>query len=96
MAGLFALSVDPGIYQGNFTEDLFWGTFYHQHLGEQYGGFSVLRDLRIKTKVFSGLLRPNFEGNMSDLKGTEGIGYCGSVEEPFEVNSKFGKTALCL
>lgn len=97
MAGLFALSVDPAVYcqKNNLTEDLFWGTFYHQHLGEQYGGFSVLCDSRIKTKVFPGLLRPNFEGNMSDLEGTEGIGYCGSVKEPFEANSKFGKTALC-
>ena len=32
LAGLFGLSTDPAFGDACFLEDLFWGTFYHQHL----------------------------------------------------------------
>ncbi len=31
MAGLFALSINPEVYKGDFREDLFWGTTYERH-----------------------------------------------------------------
>lgn len=95
MAGLFALSTDPAVYQGDFLDDLFWGTFYQQHLGEEYGGLSVREGQDIRVQTHRGLFRPAFAANLSRLKGTEGIGYCGSNREPFLADSKMGEWSIC-
>lgn len=96
MAGLFALSIDPKKYQGNFIEDLFWGTFYQQHLGEEYGGLAVCNLGKIEVRTRSGLLRPSFSKDLKGLEGHEGIGYCGSAEEPFLTDSPLqDKFAIC-
>jgi amidophosphoribosyltransferase len=95
MAGLFALSIDSKIYQGNFLEDLFWGTFYQQHLGEEYAGIGTYNGETIKIRTHRGLFRPTFSNDMIGLEGTEGVGYCGTVREPYFTNSRVGKLALC-
>jgi len=95
MAGLFAISVDPELYKGDFLEDLFWGTFYQQHLGEDYAGLSTLNEGQIKIRTHRGLFRPTFSSDLQGLEGTEGIGYCGSAREPFLVDSKLGKFSVC-
>lgn len=96
MAGLFALSINPAAYKDDFSSDLFWGTFYHQHLGEQYAGLSswnaVNNHMVIRTT--KGLLRSSFDGNVGEFRGTEGIGYCGSERQPFRFGSKFGTISL--
>jgi len=95
MAGLFAVSVNPAVFRGVFLDDLFWGTFYQQHLGEEYAGLSTRDDQTIKIQTHRGLLRPTFAANLSGLAGTEGIGYCGSDREPFLVDSKLGEWSAC-
>lgn len=98
MAGLFALSIDSKIYRDNFLEDLFWGTFYQQHLGEDYVGLSTYhseREEKIKVRTHRGLVRPTFSQDLAGLEGSEGIGYCGAVREPFFVDSRIGKFSLC-
>ncbi len=95
MAGIFALSIDPKTYKGNFLEDLFWGTFYQQHLGEQYGGLSTRKGLEIKIQTHRGLFRHTFQNNLAGLEGKEGIGYCGYTREPFFVDSKIGQLSAC-
>ena len=99
MAGLFGLSVDPTVYKGNFSEDLFWGTFYQQHLGEEYAGLSTSDGQTIRVQTHRGLFRPTFSTNLKELKGavglTEGTGYCGSDREPFLVESKVGEWSVC-
>jgi len=95
MAGLFALSVNPQIYEGSFSEDLFWGTFYHQHLGEEYCGFSVSNNGGIKTQTHHGLIRPSFSSDIGELYGKEGIGYCGQDREPYLIDSKIGEWSAC-
>jgi len=95
MAGLFALGVDPKVYKGDFLKDLFWGTFYQQHLGEQYGGLSTRKNQEIRIQTHRGRFRDTFENGLAGLEGTEGIGYCGTVREPFLVDSKIGKLSLC-
>jgi len=98
MAGIFGLSINPKIYQTNFLEDLFWGTFYQQHLGEDYAGLATYhsgREEKIKIRTHRGLFRPTFSNDLVGLEGTDGIGYCGSDREPFFVDSRFGKFALC-
>lgn len=96
MAGIFGLSIDPKTYEGNFLEDLFWETFYRQHLGEQYGGLSTWQEgQEIKIQTHRGLFRHTFQNNLSGLEGTEGIGYCGHTREPFLFGSRIGKMSIC-
>jgi len=94
MAGLFGLSINEK-YKGNFLEDLFWGTFYQQHLGEEYSGLSSYNQGRFQIHTHRGFFRATFENNMTGLEGTEGIGYCGPVREPYFSDSKLGKFSLC-
>ena len=94
MAGLFGLSINPEQYQGTFTEDLFWGTFYQRHLGEEDTGLGVLKDDWIVHDSREGLFAPNFRNRMHEFNGTSGIGYCGNAKEPFFSDSAFG--AICV
>ncbi len=98
MAGLFALSVNPKTYKGNFLEDLFWGIFYQQHLGEDYAGISTFcleRKGQIKSRIHRGLVRQNMSRDLIGLEGIEGIGYCGSYREPFFADARIGTFSLC-
>lgn len=95
MSGLFGLSVNPQTYKGDLLFDLFWGTFYEQHLGEEYAGLSTCRDKKIQIRTHRGLFRPTFKEDLRGLEGTEGIGYCGSTREPFLVDSKLGEFSSC-
>ena len=96
MAGLFGLSIDPKTYEGNFLEELFWETFYRQHLGEQYGGLSTYNDRqKIKIQTHRGLFRPTFQSNLAGFEGVEGIGYCGHTREPLLIHSKIGEMSVC-
>jgi amidophosphoribosyltransferase len=95
MPGLFALSINPDEYKGDFAEDLFLGTFYHQHLGEEYSGLSTCADGQFQVRTHRGLFRVTFSGDYQDLRGTEGIGYCGPVREPHFSDSRLGKLSFC-
>lgn len=96
MAGIFALSINPERYKDRFLDDLFWGTFYVQHFGEDYAGLSTYSDKKgIKIRTHRGLFRPTFSEDMESMDGTEGIGYCGLDREPFLVSSRLGKFSIC-
>lgn len=95
MAGLCALSIDTKSYEGNFLEDIFWGAFYQQHLGEEYAGLATYNQGQIRVRTHRGLFRPTFSEDLEGLEGTEGIGYCGSVREPYLADSRLGKLGLC-
>lgn len=95
MAGLFALSINSKTYKGDFLDDLFWGTFYHQHLGEEYAGLSTSDGEKIKIRTHRGLFRPTFAEDLKGLEGTEGIGFCGLDREPFRLDSKLGQLSFC-
>lgn len=95
MAGFFALSINPEEYEDNFLEDLFWETFYQQHLSEEYAGLTTYDGERIKIRTHRGLFRPTFSDDMEDLEGTEGIGYCGETREPILVDSRMGEFSAC-
>lgn len=95
MAGLFALSVDPTKYPNRFLEDLFWGIFYQQHLSADYCGISTFDNEKIRIQTHKGLLRPSFEGEMTEFEGSQGIGYCGSDREPRLVTSRVGRWSAC-
>lgn len=95
MSGLFALSVDRAFGHASFQEDLFWGTFYHQHLGEAYAGLSTCNEGAFLTRTHRGRFRATFTADMQGLVGTEGIGYCGPVREPYFTESRLGKLSAC-
>ncbi len=95
MPGFIALSVDPKEYKGNFLDDLFWLTFYQQHLGEDYAGLATYNGDKINIRTHRGLFRPTFNQDMAGLEGTMGIGYCGDNREPILVDSKVGEYAVC-
>ena len=59
MAGLFGISVDSTAAPG-FLEDLFWGTFYHQHLGEAYAGLSTFDAGEFQIRTHRGRFRATF------------------------------------
>lgn len=95
MPGLFALSVGPTSGSTDFLEDLFWGTFYHQHLGEAYAGLSTYDDGQFHIRTHRGRFRATFASDMVGLAGTEGIGYCGPVREPYFAESRLGGLSAC-
>jgi len=95
LAGLFALSADHAFGNAQFLEDLFWGTFYHQHLGEAYAGLSTCNSGTFQIRTHRGRFRATFTGDMAGLAGTEGIGYCGPVREPYFTDSRLGKFSTC-
>jgi len=95
MAGFVALSIDTKKYRGNFLDDLYGLTFYQQHLGEDYAGFSSFNNGKINIRTHRGLVRPTFSNDMTGLEGTMGIGYCGDNREPILVDSKLGDFVTC-
>jgi amidophosphoribosyltransferase len=95
MPGLFALSINPDAYRADFLEDLFLGTFYHQHLGEAYSGLSTCAHEQFQIRTHRGLFRGTFAEDLGGLRGTEGIGYCGSAREPHFSESRLGKLSCC-
>jgi amidophosphoribosyltransferase len=95
MPGLYALSINPETYRGDFLEDLFFGTFYHQHLGEAYAGLSTYADGQFQIRTHRGLFRVTFGADLAGMSGTEGIGYCGPDREPHFFDSRLGKLSAC-
>ena len=96
MAGILGLSIDPKSYQGNFPQELFWLSFYLQHLGEDMGGLSVYTGKKVE--LFGpdpGLLHSNFGHRLHEISGSEAISYCGPGREPFFADSKLGEMSLC-
>jgi amidophosphoribosyltransferase len=95
MAGLFAISTDQTFGNERFLDDLFWGAFYHQHLGEAYAGLSTCNGGSFQIRTHRGRFRATFTEDMQGLVGTEGIGYCGPVREPYFTETRLGKLATC-
>jgi amidophosphoribosyltransferase len=95
MPGFFAMSIDSKEYKGVFLDDLFWQTFYQQHMGESYAGLATYNSEKISIRTHRGLFRSNFGEDMAGLEGTMGIGYCGDNREPILVDSKLGEFAIC-
>jgi len=95
MAGLFGLSINPETYEGDFKEDLFWGTSYLTHLSEEKSGLAAFKKNWITHDSKPGLFAPNFKNRMADFDGTEAIGYCGQAEEPFLGDSELGPLCAC-
>lgn len=94
MAGLFALSVDPDVYSGDFSDDVFKGTMFQTISGEKRFGVSARDGLEIKSYYGEGTVRDGFERSVGKISGDMAISYCGSFKEPLETHSRFGRICL--
>lgn len=96
MVGLCGLSIDEE-HRENFSGELFLGTFYQQHLDQDWSGLAVFNKERkeIKCENYPELFRSAFEKRQKEFEGNEGIGYCGIANEPLERDTKMGRLCAC-
>ena len=91
MCGFFAVSAKE-----NVIEDLFLGTFYLQHRGQQYCGLSTYDGKSIKIRTHRGLVRATFAGDLGGMEGTIGIGHTSlAARQPIKLDSKMGEFTIC-
>lgn len=108
MSGIVALSAKKNDYNypdseetkknnDKFISDLFWLTFYLQHLGQEYGGLATANNEgRMLPETHRGLFRPNFEHNLQGFSGPLGIGHIGdSFCEPISRLNQLNQYAIC-
>ena len=90
--GVFAVSSN-GV---NILDDLFLGTFYLQHRGQEYCGLSTFDGKDIKIRTHKGLVRATFEDDLPGLEGTSGIGHASlNDRQPIKFYSKMGEFTIC-
>ena len=92
MSGIFG-----AVSKGDCSQDLFYGTDYHSHLGTQFAGLAVWgQDLMRKIHDIKGSqFKAKFYEDYKKMQGNKGIGVISANDEqPICVNSKFGPFAL--
>ncbi|MFH1890915.1 MAG: hypothetical protein ABIJ91_05135 [Candidatus Kuenenbacteria bacterium] len=109
MSGIVTLSIDYNTYgktsskqetlDHKFVDDLFWLTFYHQHLGQEYSGLvtaSGASETGILVRTHRGLFRPAFKNDLKGYCGPFGIGHISSdCREPYMLQSAFPDIYVC-
>lgn len=89
--GVFAICSNRDI-----REDLFLGTFYLQHRGQEYCGLSTSDGKTIYLATHKGLVRETFTDNLGGLNGHQGIGsVTGKDRQPIKLHSKLGEFTIC-
>jgi len=81
------------------SEDLFYGTDYHSHLGTEYGGLAVMG--KTLMREIHTLKQYQFKSKFYDdyrvMRGKIGIGVISSYEvQPVCIESKLGPMAICM
>lgn len=92
MSGIFGV-----VSKNSCSEDLYYGTDYHSHLGTQFAGLAVFgKELKRKIHDIRGSqFKAKFHEDYKDLKGDKGIGVISARDEqPIIINSKFGPFAI--
>ena len=75
------------------TEDLFYGTDYHSHLGTGYGGMAVVGEdfVRQIHNISQSQFKSKFFDDYRRMQGNKGIGVISAFDEqPVYLQSKFG------
>lgn len=92
MSGVF------GVFsKGDCSNDLYFGTDYHSHLGTQFAGLAVWgKDLQRKIHSIKGSqFKAKFYEDYKTMPGNKGIGVISAVDEqPIVIHSKFGPFAI--
>jgi amidophosphoribosyltransferase len=92
MCGIFAVSAA----KDNILDDLFLGTFYLQHRGQQYCGLSTYAGDGIKIRTHRGLVRATFTDDLTGMEGRMGIGHAALKDrQPIKLDSKMGEFTIC-
>jgi amidophosphoribosyltransferase len=92
MCGIFAISS----VKDNIIEDLFLGTFYLQHRGQQYCGLSIFSGDGLKIRTHRGLVRETFSKDLAGMEGSTGIGHTSLKDrQPIKLDSKMGEFTIC-
>ncbi|MDD5097017.1 MAG: amidophosphoribosyltransferase [Candidatus Omnitrophica bacterium] len=92
MSGIFGV-----VSKKNCSDDLFYGTDYHSHLGTQFGGLAVYgKELMRKIHDIKGSqFKAKFYEDYLKMPGDKGIGVISARDEqPIVMNSKFGPFAI--
>ena len=92
MSGIFGVTSEE-----NCSEELFYGTDYHSHLGTAYGGIALLADKFVRQihDISQSQFKSKFFEDISSMKGNMGIGVISDHnEQPVYINSKFGPFSL--
>lgn len=91
MCGIFAVSSA----KENIIDDLFLGTFYLQHRGQQYCGLSTSDGEGIKIRTHRGLVRETFTNDLGGMDGRLGIGHTSLKDrQPIKLDSKMGEFTI--
>ncbi len=92
MSGIFGI-----ISKKNCTNDLFYGTDYHSHMGTEYGGLAVLgsRFYRSIHDISKSQFKSKFYEEYKEMEGNLGIGVISDRDaQPLIIGSKFGTFAI--
>ncbi len=92
MSGIFGV-----VSKKDCSEDLFYGTDYHSHLGTQFAGLAVFgKGLQRKIHDIRGSqFKAKFYGDYKSMQGNMGIGVISARDEqPIVINSKLGPFAI--
>jgi amidophosphoribosyltransferase len=93
MCGIFAIAAKE---KENIVDDLFLGTFYLQHRGQQYCGLSTFAGNGIKIRTHRGLVRETFTSDLTGMEGHMGIGHASLKDrQPIKLDSKMGEFTIC-
>ncbi len=93
MSGIFG-----AVSKKDCSQDLFYGTDYHSHLGTQFAGLAVWQDKGLVRKIHDirgSQFKAKFFEDYKTMRGFKGIGVISARDEqPMCVNSKFGPFAI--
>ena len=93
MSGIFGV-----ISKADCSDDLFYGTDYHSHLGSQFAGLAVYGKEGIERKIHdirSTQFKAKFFEDYKKMQGGIGIGVISANDEqPIVINSRFGTFAI--
>jgi len=93
MGGLFGV-----VSKKDCTNDLFYGTDYHSHLGTRRGGLAVKNPdgfIRFIHNIENAQFRSKFELDILKMQGKSGIGVISDYEDqPLLIRSHLGKYAI--
>lgn len=93
MGGLFGV-----VSKQDCTNDLFYGTDYHSHLGTRRGGLAVKKTdgfIRFIHNIENAQFRSKFELDILKMQGKSGIGVISDYEDqPLLIRSHLGKYAI--
>ena len=92
MSGIFGI-----VSKKNCTNDLFYGTDYHSHMGTEYGGMAVLgkRFYRSIHDISKSQFKSKFYEEYKEMEGNLGIGVISDRDaQPLIIGSKFGTFAI--